>query len=299
MPPASRSLPRILVVDDDQATCALVTRAMTRSGYRVDTARDGETALERLHHGQRYEVVVLDRRLPGMDGLQVLTTMKQSPTLRHIPVVMATSMDSQEAIWEGVRNGAFYYLPKPLNLDLMRQIVGAAVLETQSKDRLWAEMAKVRPAINLIHHGTFHYRTLRQCEDLAPLLANACPDPQRSFVGLFELMLNALEHGNLGITYQEKTDLVEARRWTEEVERREALPANQRKRVTITLARTRNKVRFTIQDQGQGFNWQDYQAMAVERVFDNHGRGILLARWEAFDRVEYQGNGNRVLMEVG
>ena len=296
--PLSQS-PRILVVDDDPMSATLITRVLTRVGYHVDVAADGETALERLQSGSRADVVVLDRRLPGINGLEVLLTMKKTPGLRHIPVVMATAMDSQEEIWEGVRNGAFYYLLKPMDLDLLRRIVDAAVGEAQAKDRLWAEMGTLRPAIKLIHHGTFHYRTMRECEDLAPLLALACPEPQRSFVGLFELMLNALEHGNLGITYEEKSALIEARGWQDEVHRREALPENRQKRVTIRLSRFRTKVRFLLQDQGPGFQWQDFQAMDPARIFDSHGRGILLARWEAFDRVEYQGNGNRVLMEVG
>jgi anti-sigma regulatory factor (Ser/Thr protein kinase) len=159
-------------------------------------------------------------------------------------------------------------------------------------------MASARSAICLIQRGSFRYQTMQQCEELAALLANSCPDPQRTSVGLFELMLNALEHGNLGISYEEKTALIEARAWSDEMHRRQMLEENLAKNVTITLSQTRDKIRFKIQDMGAGFRHQDFQEMNPDRIFDNHGRGILLARWESFDKVEYQGNGNRVVMEV-
>lgn len=298
MTSASPSQARILVVDDDRATVTLVARVLARAGHAVVTAHDGESALARFAEGQRFDVVVLDRRLPGMDGLEVLRRLKASPDLRNIPVVLATAMATQEEIWEGVRAGAFYYLPKPLGMDLMLQIIEAASGEAFARRKLWAEMALVRSAIGLIHRGTFHYRTMRECEELAMLLANACPDPQRSFVGLFELMLNGHEHGNLGITYADKTALVEARTWKEELLRREELPENRRKRVTVTLSRTLRTTRFVIQDEGPGFDWEAFQTMDPERLLDNHGRGILLARWEAFDQVDYLGSGNQVRMVI-
>ena len=49
---------------------------------------------------------------------------------------------------------------------------------------------------------------------------------------------------------------------------------------------------------GKGFSWQEFQDVNPERMFDSHGRGILLAKWEAFDQVEYQGLGNCVEAEI-
>ena len=51
-------------------------------------------------------------------------------------------------------------------------------------------------------------------------------------------------------------------------------------------------------DMGQGFRWQDFQELDPARAFDSHGRGILLAKWEAFHRLEYQGDGSKVRMEI-
>jgi anti-sigma regulatory factor (Ser/Thr protein kinase) len=159
-------------------------------------------------------------------------------------------------------------------------------------------MEGTRSALGLIRRGVFHYQTMPQCHDLAALLAKACPNPKRTVIGLSELMINAVEHGNLGISYDEKSALIEARRWAAEVDLRLQLPENAAKWVKVTLLKSPSRTRFRIEDQGKGFPWEDFQAPNPDRLFDSHGRGILLAKWEAFDRVEYQGIGNCVVAEI-
>jgi anti-sigma regulatory factor (Ser/Thr protein kinase) len=150
----------------------------------------------------------------------------------------------------------------------------------------------------MMDEGSFRCQTLIQCHELTNLLAKACPEPNRVVVGLSELMVNALEHGNLGITYQEKTELIDAHGWRAEVSRRQKLPENAQKWIKVGFTRNSDCIRFEIEDQGPGFNWQQYVVPSPARIFDNHGRGILLAKMDSFDRVEYQGRGNRVVAEV-
>jgi len=99
-------------------------------------------------------------------------------------------------------------------------------------------------------------------------------------------MLNALEHGNFGMSYARKTELIEGDAWAGEMARLEGLPENRTRFVTVRLERTAARIRFTIQDQGAGFDWQAFLEPDPERLFDSHGRGILLAQAESFDRVE-------------
>jgi len=288
----------VLIVDDDRVVVARLARSLQRAGYRTVLAYDGAAALALLEQGQHYDAVILDRIMPGLDGLQVLQHMKGAPSLRAIPVVMATGMDRDQDIWEGVRNGAFYYLTKPLDLALVAQVLEAAICKGSSQDKVWAGLNPASLAYGVITRGVFRFQTLQQCEHLAGLLANSCPDPKRASVGLYELMINALEHGNLGITYAEKTALVEDRAWEAEVERRQGLPENRERFVTVTMRRHKHKIRFEIQDMGQGFPWRDYLELDPGRILDNHGRGILLARWETFSQVKYLGDGSRVVLEI-
>jgi len=289
---------KILVVDDDWFLASILERILVNAGYDVTVAADGAKALALFAAGQTFDTILLDRQMPGLDGLQVLHRLKEEESLRDIPVVFQTAMDREEDILEGLKAGALYYLVKPLDPKLVLQVVAAATNEYATRRQFWTEMAATRSAMGLIHRGVFRYQTLAQCHDLAALLAKACPEPKRTVIGLSELMINAVEHGNLGISYAEKSALIETQSWAAEVDRRLALPENQAKWVEITLERSVVMTRFRIEDQGLGFPWAEFQEPNPDRLFDSHGRGILLAKWEAFDRVSYQGCGNCVVAEL-
>ncbi|HLO65610.1 MAG TPA: response regulator [Holophaga sp.] len=289
---------RLLVVDDDPVIAAMLRRILVKAGHDVAVAGDARTAREALEGEGPFHAVLLDRQLPDEDGLQVLEALKASPATREIPVVLQTSMGSQAEISEGLKRGAFYYLVKPLDPLMVVQVVGAALAQAADRKAFFRAMEGALSAVSALSRGRFAYRTLGECHDLAALLAHACPDPRRSGVGLSELMINALEHGNLGITYAEKTRLLDARGWVQEVERRLALPGLADRRVTVSVARSARVLRFRVTDMGEGFDWREYQEIRPSRLFDNHGRGIVLARYEAFDRIRYEGRGNIVVAEI-
>jgi anti-sigma regulatory factor (Ser/Thr protein kinase) len=117
-------------------------------------------------------------------------------------------------------------------------------------------------------------------------------------IGLTELLVNAVEHGNLGITYEEKTALNVSGGWQQEVDRRLAMPENAGKRVELRVERTAAELRFAIRDQGPGFPWKQFLNVDPRRAFDNHGRGIAIARAMSFDAIEYRGTGNEVVATV-
>lgn len=290
--------PKILIVEDDGLTSSLLKRTLAREGYDITLAGDGFAALGILGDNCGFAAVLLDRLMPGMDGLEVLKRMKASPGLKDIPVVLETSLDGDADIREGLKAGALHYLVKPLDPRMVVHVVASAVQEFETRKKLYAELDSIRAAMGLVRRGVFHVHTLDECGDLAALLAKACPDPRRCVTGLLELLVNAVEHGNLGISYEEKTELIASHAWAGEIERRQELPRNRKRRVEVTLTRLAAATRIRIQDMGEGFHWQDFEGVDPGRMFDSHGRGILLAKWEAFDRVEYLGNGNCVVAEI-
>jgi len=109
-----------------------------------------------------------------------------------------------------------------------------------------------------------------------------------------ELITNAVEHGNLGISYAEKTALCAAGRWEEEIRRRVALPENADKAVEVRFEHHSGESHIWIRDAGAGFNWPAYVSIDASRTEDPHGRGIALARTVSFDWLEYLGNGSEV-----
>ena len=114
-----------------------------------------------------------------------------------------------------------------------------------------------------------------------------------------ELLLNAVEHGNLDIGYDEKTKLLRSGgRWKEEVERRLSLPENRSKFVSLSFEVTEEAVVVRIKDQGDGFDWQRYLDLSPERAAAPHRRGIAACRAFSFPSLEYLGAGNEAICTV-
>jgi len=102
---------RILIIDDDRAVRRTLEMRLTRDGYAVDTAPDGETGL-RLGVSPSVDVVLLDLRLPGMDGFTVLQELKK--VRPNLPVIVITAYDDMETAIEAIRLGAIDHLGKPV-----------------------------------------------------------------------------------------------------------------------------------------------------------------------------------------
>ncbi|MBF0381773.1 MAG: ATP-binding protein [Magnetococcales bacterium] len=153
-------------------------------------------------------------------------------------------------------------------------------------------------ALLLMQEAKFKLQTLADAKKLAEQLALICPEPEKRVFGLRELFVNAIEHGNLGITFADKTVLNEKNIWDEEVERRLALPENADKYVEVTVERTFDEIKFLISDQGEGFDWQSYMSIDPFCSYKSHGYGIAMAKSGSFDKLEYIGRGNEVLAVV-
>jgi len=289
----------ILAVDDKQTNLLMLETMLQAEGYEVVTACDGVEALERLQQeGKRFQAVLLDRIMPNMDGLQVLEKMKGDPNLKNIPVIMQTSADATHEVLEGIQAGAYYYLTKPYQKKVLLGIVSAALKDYQSHQSLQEEVRNNARTWSFLESGIFRFRTLAEARELAPLLANGCTEPERVVFGLGELLINAVEHGNLGISYEEKSQLDEQGQLDDEIERRLTLPEYASQYVEVTFVRREGCIEITVTDQGKGFDWQSYLSIDESRVFDSHGRGIAMARMMSFDTLEYRGNGNQVVVTI-
>ena len=289
----------VLVVDDSALDRALLRLHLTKEGYRPDFAGNGREALETLDRApDHYDVVLLDRRMPDVDGLTVLARMKEHPKLRMIPVILETAATEPKDVIEGIRTGAWYYLTKPYDAQMLLSVVNAAANDYAEFKDLRTRLRQGLKVLRLLKSAVFSIRTIEEARDVGTILANACPDPDSAVVGLTELLLNAVEHGNLGITYEEKSAMKDKDEWEREVERRLALPENHGKRVEVLFERTGADVRFTIRDAGSGFDFHRFLDIDPMRAFDTHGRGIAMARRLSFSTLDYRGAGNEVVATV-
>ncbi|WP_419903921.1 ATP-binding protein [Kiloniella sp.] len=150
----------------------------------------------------------------------------------------------------------------------------------------------------MITSGSFEFRTVDEARNLTTMLSLACPGADGIVIGLNELLQNAVEHGNLEIGYNLKTELLETGRLYEEIHNRlQMSPFNERV-VTVNYSRNNKEIVFVIQDQGKGFNWRKYLTIDDERITSSHGRGIALAKMMAFTELNYNGSGNRVTARI-
>lgn len=284
------------MVDDHALDRKLLTHYLEPEGYSVVTAADGMEGWEILSsEPDRFDVVLLDRSMPRMNGLELLIRIKSDERLRTLPTIMQTALTKREEILEGIRAGAYYYLTKPYDVEMLRSVVRTAIEDYRGYRDLQNEMRKGADTLRLMRHAVFSFRTVEQARALGMLLANTCPDPSATVVGLTELLVNAVEHGNLGITYEDKSRLGNSLEWTREVDRRLAMPENAMKHAEVIFTRTDGRINFVIRDQGPGFDWQRYLQVDPQRAFHTHGRGIAIANRLSFSHLEYRGTGNEVV----
>jgi len=114
---------KILTVDDDDAIRCLVRENLELAGYEVLEAVEGKEALQKIEQ-ERPHLVVLDVRMPVMDGWQVLRTIRSNPETEDLPVVMLTVLADDANIAQGWGIGADFYLTKPFEPQQLVEIVG-------------------------------------------------------------------------------------------------------------------------------------------------------------------------------
>ena len=285
---------RLLVVDDEPVNLEIIREYLETEDYDLDLVDSGEAAWQRLETGPVFELVILDRMMPGLNGIDLLRRMKADERFRPIPVIMQTAASDPRHVREGIQAGAYYYLSKPYEPATLLAIVRAALADVDERSDARRHAAAHVQAMELLDSAEFSLSRLDQVGPLIEVLASLCPVPDLAASGLTELLVNAIEHGNLGISYDEKKRLRLIGGWEAEVARRLALPEFQERAVRVRVVRQPGRLEFTVSDDGPGFDWQKYLDFEPERAADPNGRGIALARLMSFAELEYQGRGNVV-----
>ena len=135
-------MPSILLVDDEQSQRIILRRVLEREGHKIETADNGKTALELLR-SNKFDLVISDMRMPQMTGRDLLKVFKDEWT--NIPVLIVTAFaELNDAIDLVAREGAFYYLEKPINLDTLKSEVERA-------------LSVKKPSINNIDDQKIHF----------------------------------------------------------------------------------------------------------------------------------------------
>lgn len=236
---------RVLVVDDEQLNLFIIEEFLEQEDVELETHSDPLAAWASLiAPDSNFSLVVLDRMMPELDGMEFLRRMKRETRFADIPVIMQTAASSPDQVREGLEAGAYYYLTKPYEPEALISIVRVAMEDRRARSQLRTRAARLEDAQKLISNVEYRFVTMDDITSLVPVLASMCPVPDVVAPGLSDLMVNAIEHGNLGVTYQEKSSLKWEGDWEGEINRRLALPQYCDRFATIRLERNAGSVVF-------------------------------------------------------
>lgn len=118
---------KILIVDDDELNRKILEEILSDAGFDTVSAEDGVVALEKLEAYPDITVVLLDRMMPRMDGMEVMQRINEHPQWKHKAVIMQTAAGKPQEVIEGSSTGVYYYLTKPFNEQIVLSIVRAAI----------------------------------------------------------------------------------------------------------------------------------------------------------------------------
>ncbi len=285
---------RLLIVDDEDLNLDILEEYLDGRDYEIIKATNGEEALNIVSEDRKFDAIILDRMMPIMDGIEFLKSAKKSGFLINIPVIMQTAASNPTQIQEGIEAGVFYYLTKPYTKGALLSVLNSALDYSIVLRKVHDEFNYQKQALSLLKKGSFHFQTLDEAKNLSVLIANFCPNHEKTAFGLNELTVNSVEHGNLDITYSEKKNLLEMGKWRDEVYRRLSIKENKSKFATLDFVDDGKYINITISDSGKGFDYKKYFEIDSDRMTDPNGRGIAITRAYAFDNMEYIGSGNTV-----
>ncbi len=125
----SSQIVRLLLVDDEVGYLEVLSKRLTHRGFKVTTARSGEEAIRALRNWD-FDLAVVDLKMEDMDGIEVLKVLKRMDPALH--VIILTGHGSERAARDGIAQGAFDYLIKPIGLDPLIARIRAAMSSESS-----------------------------------------------------------------------------------------------------------------------------------------------------------------------
>ncbi len=158
--------PNILIVDDEKVICNLLHDELTERGYQCAAAMSGDEALAKLKQG-KFDVILLDIRLPGMSGMEVLREV----WLNHADTaaIMITAVNDVDTAVEAMKLGASDYLVKPFNLDKVDASIRHAIETKQPTGKSVSEMDAIASGVatSLDPLSSFSKAITRRTADIA------------------------------------------------------------------------------------------------------------------------------------
>ncbi|MEI2385241.1 ATP-binding protein [Breoghania sp. JC706] len=281
----------LAILSDDAARILSAAAVLQKHGARfrfIESPHD----LDQIARACRdhIEVVLVEDTLPRgriRDLLRTGPLAKPGPGVR--PVVLME--DADKALRKDARKaGAVLVAEPPQNSRALQRLLRPL---TSPVSPSAGSLTRGRSEFGALLSGLFEIRTLEEAENLATLLASNTPEPEKVRLGIWELLSNAIEHGNLGITFEEKTSLLETGHFHEEISRRLGLDRYRDRVARVYFSLGPGSAHLKVSDDGPGFDFQEFMN-SEPQIERPNGRGIRLVCQMCFDELAFVGTGNAV-----
>lgn len=284
---------KVLLVEDDAASLSYLEVLMKREGHEYRSATDGKAGLKTFHEFNP-DIVLSDINMAHMNGLEMVERIRQNKP--GAIIIMLTAYNSEEYVIKAMKVGANNYLKKPVSKNSLISLLRKYTSVIEAK--------KIKSSI--CQYQTEHSFVLKfktNTESVSSLVNFLVKESSDKFteeqkldikLGLGELVLNSVEHGNMGITYEEKsTAVIDGTLQSLYAEKMEH-PDIKNRYVTIAYNQTQCGAEWEITDEGNGFDPDCIpNPISEDGIMRLHGRGIFICKFQ-FDEMEYIGKGNKV-----
>ncbi len=285
---------KILIVEDDHASRLFLESLLESNNYDFRSAENG---IEGLNVFDEYnpDIVLSDIKMPIMDGLELLEAIRDKNS--DAIVVIITAFGSENYAIQALHLGANNYLKKPVSSQELLRLLKkykAIISGKYSPESLPGKL------INRTFSVEFKSEYTKIPKIVDKIMIESAIDINDSEkvnieLGLVELITNAIEHGNLGISYIEKQLALDDGKLSELFDERVHNEKFKNRNVKVDFFTDEEKYQWTITDDGEGFNWKSIpDPTDQEHILELNGRGIFISNF-LFDKIEYFGKGNVVI----
>lgn len=266
-------------------------------GHETASAADGHAGLQAFN-AFKPDIVFADIQMPVMNGLEMLEKLRKIDG--EALVIINTTLDAPEYTLKALRLKANDYLVKPIMIKDLAEIIAkyAGILKHRTLNR---------EVLGCIYKRELRMEIGNQLDLLGKIVDRLVLETETALkpqdrlgirLGLMEILINAIEHGNLAIGYDEKSIAIEKgpNGLEKLVEERLQQEPYKSRRIKIDFHLDRERCEWSVIDQGSGFDFENLpDPNDPQNLIKCHGRGIMLARMQ-FDECQFIGNGNQVRM---
>jgi response regulator of citrate/malate metabolism len=283
---------KVLIVDDDEAICEVLETFLSIKGIHVRVVYNGKEAIKEISKNI-YNIIFLDNYLPDIEGVNILKrgVLKKE----NCYVVFMTGGFHRGMIKETVKFGVNEILLKPFMIKEINNIIERAANFFQGVTNFKDAVQKIEVSeINIVTDNNISIiKSLSKIIIRNVCDANFFDDEMQLILAIYEVLANAIYHGNLELDSKLKEE--EFEKFFNEADKRMKMSPYKDRKIFITSYFNKQFFKVVVRDEGKGFNWKMFMSDFNRGEELPYGRGFLII-FSVFDEVTWNEQGNEITL---